>query len=91
VTAINEAEEQRAAASAELKGLPAPTALTEAEVQARLDGLDDVTTIITEGKPERLAKLYEDLGVELRYEIQEEAVYATTSPRVLSERVRGGT
>ncbi|MET9633573.1 hypothetical protein ABZX92_39555, partial [Lentzea sp. NPDC006480] len=80
MTAINEAEEQRAAASAELKGLPSPTALTDAEVQARLDGLDDVTTIIMEGKPERLARLYEDLGVELRYKIQEEAVYVTTWP-----------
>ncbi|MFD5823885.1 recombinase family protein [Lentzea sp. NPDC060358] len=91
VDAINEAEEQRAAVSAELKGLPAPTALTAAEVQARLDGLDDVTTIITEGKPERLAKLYEDLGIELKYDIAEEAVYATTSPRVFNVRVRGGT
>ncbi|MFC3892780.1 hypothetical protein ACFOWZ_14975 [Lentzea rhizosphaerae] len=68
VDAINEAEEQRAAAIAELKCLPAPTTLTSAEVQARLDGLDDVTTIITEGRPERLARLYEDFGVELRYE-----------------------
>ena len=50
-----------------------------------------MATIIMEGKPERLARLYEDLGVELRYDIAEEAVYATTSPRVFNVRVRGAT
>lgn len=74
-----------------MKGFRAPDLVTEAEAQARLDSLDDVTQVITGGDPEKLARLYEQLGIELRYEKAEEAVYATTSPRVLGERVREGT
>lgn len=91
VSAINEAEEIRAAASAELKGFRAPHLITEAQAQVRLDMLDDVTEVISEGKPERLVRLFDQLGIALRYEKAEEAVYVTTSPRVLSERVREGT
>lgn len=91
VTAINEAEEIRAAASAEPKGFRAPNLITEAQAQARLDMPDDVTQVISEGKPERLARLFDQLGIALRYEKAEEAVYVTASPRVLNERVREGT
>jgi hypothetical protein len=65
-TATNEAEEIRAAASAELKGFRAPNVTTEAQAQARLDMLDDVTEVICEGKPERLARLFDQLGIVLR-------------------------
>ena len=44
-----------------------------------------------DAKPERLARLYADLRLDLRYEPAEKAVYATASPRVVSECVRGGT
>jgi len=37
VDTINEAQEQRAAAMAELEGAPAPTAVTDAEVYAMID------------------------------------------------------
>ncbi|SES43445.1 hypothetical protein [Lentzea albida] len=91
VDAINEAEEQRAAASAELNGLPAPNLTSEAEVQAAVDSLSDVTVVIKEGDPEKLSRLYGELGIELKYDKAKEAVYATTSPRVFNVRVRGGT
>ena len=42
VEAINEAQEQRAAARAQLAGLPAPNLMTEAEAYARIDSLGDV-------------------------------------------------
>ncbi|WP_245822685.1 hypothetical protein [Lentzea waywayandensis] len=90
VDAINETEEQRAAASAELNGLPAPNLASAAELQAAVDSLADVTAIIKEGEPEKLARLYGELGIELKYDKAKEAVYATTSPRVLSDCVRGG-
>ncbi|MCG8927434.1 hypothetical protein L6E10_34115 [Lentzea sp. CC55] len=91
VDAINETEEQRAAAKAELDGLPAPHLASAAELQAAVDSLADVTVIIKEGKPEKLAKLYGELGIQVKYDKAKEAVYATTSPRVLSDCVRGGT
>ncbi|MDX8030288.1 recombinase family protein [Lentzea sp. BCCO 10_0856] len=91
VDAINETEEQRAAASAELNGLPAPNLASAAELQAAVDSLADVTAVIKEGEPEKLARLYGELGIELKYDKAKEAVYATTSPRVLSGCVRGGT
>ncbi|GAA3684522.1 hypothetical protein GCM10022267_84140 [Lentzea roselyniae] len=72
-----------------LKGLPAPNLTSEAEVQAAVDSLPDVTAVIKEGDPEKLSRLYGELGIELKYDKAKEAVYATTSPRVLSDCVRG--
>lgn len=69
----------------------APNLASAAELQAAMDSLADVTAIIKEGEPEKLARLYGELGIELKYDIAEEAVYATTSPRVFNVRVRGAT
>jgi hypothetical protein len=41
--------------------------------------LGDVGAKLKAGKPERLAQLYADLRLELRYEKAEEAAYATAS------------
>ena len=91
VEAINAAQAQRAAARAELDGAPAPSALTEAEVYAMIDSLGDVGTALSDARPESLTQLYQNLRLELRYEPHERAVVVTASPRVVSERVRGGT
>jgi hypothetical protein len=41
VDVIDEAQAQRAAAQAELDGVPAPTAVTDAEVYAMIDSLGE--------------------------------------------------
>ena len=64
---------------------------TDGEVFAMIDSLGDVGAALSEARPESLSRLYRDLRLELRYEPAERAVVATVLPRVLSERVRGGT
>jgi hypothetical protein len=91
VEAINQAQAERASARAELDNTPAPNSLTEAEIHAMIDSLSDVGAALSSASPDRLATLYRELRLDLRYENAEEAVYVTASPRVNSERVRGGT
>ncbi|SFQ54560.1 hypothetical protein SAMN05421810_10978 [Amycolatopsis arida] len=66
VEAINQAQEQRAAARAELDGAPAPDMVTEAEVRAMIDSLSDVSAALADAKHESLERLYRELGLELR-------------------------
>jgi hypothetical protein len=89
--AVNEAQAQRAAARAELEGTPAPNLVTDAEVYAMIDSLGDVGEALTGKRPESLGRLYQKLGLELRYEPTERAVDVLVSPRVVSVCVRGGT
>lgn len=92
VDRINDAERERAAALAELKNLPeAPDAATDAEIHAMIDSLGDVGEALAGARPEKLSKLYERVGLELRYVPDEQVVYATTTLRVASACVRGGT
>ncbi len=93
VEAINDAQAQRAAARAELNNAPAPDALTDAEVYAMIDSLGDVGAALHGAKPERLAKLYELVGLQVRYEPNACTADVTIQPvsRVNSVRVRGGT
>lgn len=92
VDPINIAQAERQTAQDELKHLPEVTTVDRAEVYARLDSLgDDVAAAIGSTRPDRLAKLYRDLGVQLRYHHEKETIVATVSPRVVNERVRGGT
>jgi hypothetical protein len=63
--------------------------VTDAEIHAMIDSLGDIGAVIGDARPGTLARLYKDLGLELRYEPGEQAVYATASPCVASERVRG--
>jgi DNA invertase Pin-like site-specific DNA recombinase len=91
VEAINQAQAERAAARAELENTEEPSLLTEAEVYAMVDSLGDVGAALSGGSLDKLAQLYRDLRLDLRYDNEKEAVYATASPRVNSVRVRGGT
>jgi hypothetical protein len=91
VETTNHAQAERAAARAELENTEEPSLLTEAEVYAMVDSLGDVGAALSSGSLDKLAQLYRDLRLDLRYDNEKEAVYATASPRVNSVRVRGGT
>jgi hypothetical protein len=81
VEVINQAHAAREAARAELASIAEPTTVHEAEVYAMIDSLGDLGAKLNGDKPTSLAQLYEDLGLQLRYEPKEEANYAEISPR----------
>ncbi|MGH2668708.1 MAG: hypothetical protein ACRDH5_06250 [bacterium] len=91
VEAINDAQADREAARAELAAAPAEPTISEAEVRALVDRLGDVGTKIDTARPERLPEIYAEMGLELRFEQKERAVYVTARPRVFNDCVRGGT
>ena len=47
-----------------------------------IDSLGDLSAALDSRKPEGLMRIYHDLGLELRYEPGEQAVYVAASPRV---------
>jgi hypothetical protein len=87
---INEAQAEREAARAELANVPSVQTVTDAAIYAMIDSLGDLDQTLREKRPDRLAELYEKLGLDLRFHPIEKAVYATAYPRVVSECVRGG-
>ena len=93
VDAVNQAQAVRAAARAELDNTPAPDLLGNAEVYAMVDSLGDVGKALHQARPDRLAELYAALGLQVRYEVADNAADVTIQPvgRVNSARVRGGT
>ncbi|OLF10483.1 hypothetical protein BLA60_14905 [Actinophytocola xinjiangensis] len=91
VEVINAAQAAREAVQATLATVGRTDALTDAEVYAMVDSLGDVGATLKGGAPDDLTRLYESLRLQLRYEPQEQAVYVSASPRVVSERVRGRT
>lgn len=91
VEPINDTQATRTAAQAELDAMPNQHALTETDVHALIDSLGDVSTRLKDADPDHLAQLYSELGLELRYNPDERTVDVTATPRVVSERVRGGT
>ena len=56
-----------------------------------IDALAETAGAISTARPERLAKLYADLRLDLRYDHAKKAVEVTASPRVVNDGVRGGT
>ena len=56
-----------------------------------IDSLGNVSAALADGQPGRLAQLYRDLRLDLRFEYEKEAVDVTASPRVNNACVRGGT
>ncbi|QWF84960.1 hypothetical protein [Amycolatopsis sp. CA-230715] len=63
--------------------------LTEAEVYATIDALGDVGAALSGGRPEKLATLYRELRLDLRYDNEKGTVVVTVSPRVVNVCVRG--
>jgi len=74
-----------------MEGALAPNELTDAEVYAMINSLGDVGAALADARLESLSRLYQHLGLELRYDPHDRAVLATALPRVVSARVRGGT
>ncbi|WP_240691414.1 hypothetical protein [Amycolatopsis nivea] len=48
--------------------MPKATVVEAAEVYARLDSMDDVARALNSRRPERITRVYRDLGVQLRYD-----------------------
>ena len=61
-----------AQARAELQHLPKATAVEAAEVDARLDPMDDVARALNSRTPERIMKVHKDLGVQLHCDNEKE-------------------
>jgi hypothetical protein len=91
VEPINRAQEELEAARFEQQRVPAAQALDRAEVEAMLDHIGDVGKALQRADPAKLEELYRSLGLEMIYRSAERLVEVTVQPRVVSERVRGGT
>lgn len=79
VEAINEAQEQRAAARAELDGTPDPSVMQAAEIYARIDSLSGAGDL-NRADPAKLEKFYDDVRLEMIYDAEERAVDVTIRP-----------
>ena len=66
------------------------TLLSDAEVYAMIDELGDVGAAIERARPDSLARLYRDLGIEVSYRHAEDGGLATIALRVVSGCVRVG-
>ena len=84
VEAINQAQ-------AEIDSAPTSAVLTAADVHAVIDSLGDVGAALDAGRPTALARLYQALDLEVRYEPEKRAAYITARPCVDGACVRGGT
>ncbi|WP_199750055.1 hypothetical protein [Amycolatopsis sp. WAC 04169] len=91
VESINEAQADRAAAQGALAVADEPAGITDAEVYAMIDSLGDIKAALADSQPGKLARLYRDLRLDLRYDNEKEAVYATTSLRVNNAGVRAAS
>ncbi len=91
VDAINQAQADRAAAQAEIDHAPSVEQLDTAAVEAMVDSLGDMAAAIDRAPRPKLADLYQELRLDLRFHPTERAVDVTARPRVASVRVRGGT
>jgi hypothetical protein len=81
IESLNAAQEQRAAAQAELRVLkPDPTRLTDAEVYAMVDALGDVGASLNGASPDRMRKIYDTLRLEMIYDYSERAVDVIVKP-----------
>jgi hypothetical protein len=81
VESINEAQAQRAAAQAELNAAPpAQNLLTDADVYAMVDSLEDVGQALNSANPARMRKLYDELRLEMIYDPKAKAVDVAVRP-----------
>lgn len=69
--------------------LPEVPTVDVAAVYAMLDRLGDVARHLNSRKPDRIIQLHRDLGLQVVYHNNKEAVVVTTSPRVGNVCVRG--
>ncbi|WP_219905261.1 DUF3131 domain-containing protein [Actinopolyspora mortivallis] len=90
---INEVQAERAAATAELDATPTSSALSEAEIHARIDSLGEIGPALANTSPDKLANLYTAVSLQIRYQPDDHAADVTIEPvgRVNSKGVGGGT
>ncbi|WP_346136668.1 hypothetical protein [Lentzea roselyniae] len=92
VEAMNEAQEKRAAAQAELNGAPKRVGRSAAEIHAMIDSLGDVKKVIRQADLAELQRLYEALNVEIVYNATGRMLDASIRPVGRDKAgVRGGT
>jgi hypothetical protein len=82
---------KQAANAQTLRAIADTGSVTDAEVWAMIDSLGDVAGALSGKHPDKLAALYEELRLDIRYDNEKEAIDVMASPRVNSECVRGGT
>ncbi|WP_263247286.1 hypothetical protein [Saccharopolyspora rosea] len=90
--AINQAQADRAAARAELDSTAAPDTISDGEIYAMIDSLGDVGAALSSAKPDRLASLYDALGLHVGYGPADHVAHVKIHPandRVNSARVGG--
>ncbi|WP_199785920.1 hypothetical protein [Streptomyces sp. AA4] len=87
---INQAQADRAVAQAESTNVGEPAGLSEAEFYVMIDSLGDIGAALADSEPGKLAQLYRDLALDLRFDHEKEAGDLTASPRVNNVCVRGG-
>lgn len=68
-----------------------PELYNEAQVGGMIDELGDVGAVIGHARPDRLARLYRELDIGVRYQPSRFGGSATVAMRVANECVRGGT
>lgn len=94
VEPINRARAERDAARACLAHpVQQPEMYTETQVRAMVDDLGDLGDVgaaLGRARPDRLASLYRQLDIAVRYELSEFGGSATVTIRVANECVRGG-
>lgn len=90
---MNEAQAERAAAKAEFEATPTTSALSEAEIHARIDSLGEIGPALANASPENLANLYTAIALQVRYQPDAHTADVTIEPvgRVNSKCVGGGT
>jgi hypothetical protein len=86
VKPINRAQEGLEVARFEQQRVPTAEALGQPDVEAMLDHIGDVGAALQRADPAKLEELYRSLGLEMTYRSE-----VTVQPRVVSERVRGGS
>jgi hypothetical protein len=91
VEPINRTQQELEVAQFERQRVPSAQALGQAEVEAMLDRIGDVSQALQRAEPAKLEALYQSLGLKMIYHPAERLVEVTVQPRVASERVRGGT
>ncbi len=92
VESMNEAQEKRVAAQAELSGTRKRGGRTAADIYAMIDSLGDVKRVIRQANPDELQKLYEQLNVEIVFNAKERMLDGSIRPVGRDKAgVRGGT
>jgi hypothetical protein len=91
VEAVNAANAERAAARAELNNLPVSQTLSEDDIRTMLTSLGDITSVLNRASVDDLAPVYQELGLQVRFEPTDRVALVSVSPRVVNECVRGGT